>query len=379
MINRYILIPILTVLLVSCGIRQEYFTLEGYIANAENKQLYLQYNGLLKDSIIDSVRLDKQGYFRFKTSHPTYPDFYKLRVDKQFILLAIDSTETVKIEANADSLMMATIEASPQSTEIQKYRQSVVILKRQYDKMNSTKEKDERTKVQNVLLQNLEQYTTKTKENILKNPLSLSAYFAIYQQMDSLFIFSPNVADDRPYFAAVGTAFNNAYPDYNRSRHLYKEVILAMQSVHTQQQRKAWRTKQLDGEIGYIDIELRDNRGIPRKISSYIGKPIIVDFTIFAQKYSPKYILALRELYKKYKKKGLVIYQISLDDDTSLWYNATGNLPWICVNDPRGIAGSTQKYNITEMPTLFFIDSQGNIVGRYENLNALDKALTTRL
>jgi len=77
----------------------------------------------------------------------------------------------------------------------------------------------------------------------------------------------------------------------------------------------------------------------------------------------------LRDIYNKYSPQGLQIYQISLDRNKMLWQKSVANLPWICVRDESGKTATV--YNVQSVPTLFLIDRQGNIMGRYEDIRQL--------
>ena len=56
------------------------------------------------------------------------------------------------------------------------------------------------------------------------------------------------------------------------------------------------------------------------------GKVVLLSFTAYQADYSPVYNMKLAELYKKYKSKGLEIYQVSLDADEQAWKVAADNL-----------------------------------------------------
>ena len=122
-------------------------------------------------------------------------------------------------------------------------------------------------------------------------------------------------------------------------------------------------------KILFIDIELNDAKGISHKLSSLTGKPVIIDFSVFESSSNIAYTFELRDIYNKYSPQGLQIYQISLDRNKMLWQKSVANLPWICVRDESGKTATV--YNVQSVPTLFLIDRQGNIMGRYEDIRQL--------
>ena len=87
----------LAALMSSCG--GEKFHVEGTISNANDSILYFEHNGLTGFTTVDSVKLDAKGTFSFASDKVNNPEFYRLRIAGQIINVAIDSTETVKIDA----------------------------------------------------------------------------------------------------------------------------------------------------------------------------------------------------------------------------------------------------------------------------------------
>jgi len=85
-------------------------------------------------------------------------------------------------------------------------------------------------------------------------------------------------------------------------------------------------------------------------------------------------------LYNKYSDQGFNIYQVSVDNDESYWMNTAKNLPWICVHDESSIYSTYLKsYNVTQLPAVFLIDREGNIVERPDETNQLDEKIARLL
>lgn len=72
-------------------------------------------------------------------------------------------------------------------------------------------------------------------------------------------------------------------------------------------------------ETGIIDIALRDVKGNTRKLTDLKGKVVLLDFSVFQSPAGAPHNMMLRELYNKYAKDGLEIYQVSLDADEHYW------------------------------------------------------------
>lgn len=207
---------------------------------------------------------------------------------------------------------------------------------------------------------------------ILQNPGSMASYFALYQQISGNFIFSPYVKEERPYYQAVATTFHTFMPEYERSKNLYTLVLSAIKEDRMARQLD-WDKLSKVEELGYIELELKNQNGYPQKLSSFKGKPVLLDFSAYGLEGSIDYTFALREIHKKYAPQGLEIYQVSLDQNRMVWERAVSNIPWTCVIDPNGSAA--RQYNVQEVPTIFLISKEGNIVGRYPDVKSAEADL----
>lgn len=98
--NRTFLAGVCLLVLLSACSRSPRFKVEGSITNAKDKILYFELYGINKTEILDSVKLNEEGNFHFKTELPDAPEFYRLRIDKRFIQLGADSSATVVVKSD---------------------------------------------------------------------------------------------------------------------------------------------------------------------------------------------------------------------------------------------------------------------------------------
>ena len=87
----------------SCD-RGNKFTVEGTLNSAGGDTLYLEHRDLAGLELIDSVILKDNGAFKFKHPASQNPEFYQLRLGKQVVAFAVDSTETLRVTADASDL-----------------------------------------------------------------------------------------------------------------------------------------------------------------------------------------------------------------------------------------------------------------------------------
>ncbi len=378
--KKVIYLILAIVFVSSCG-KNDNFKIAGTIEGGSGEMIYLEYSGLMKSQLIDSTRINSKGEFSFKSKRPLYPDFYKLLLAGKQIYFAIDSTESIHITSNMDQFSNEyQITGSESNDDIYKLRKSAISLQSKANEIQSALPRATRERKINEFMQMVEDHKKMARPIILKNPRSTAAYFAIYQQINNSYIFSPYNTEDKPYCAAVATAYNTFMPKFDRSKNLYSLVMDAIKREREAKSQAYWQEIiQKEGK-GYIDITLPDNNNIERRLSDYEGKVILLDFSAYEARESVSYTFALRELHSEYSAKGFEIYQVSLDRNQMLWKNSVATLPWICVRDSKGPNTSAAvSYNISTYPTYFLIDRSGEIVGRDMDLgtlkNEIEKAL----
>ena len=366
--------------IVGCS-QQGKFKIEGEVTDAEGKMLYIEQTGLLKTVALDSVKLRADGAYKFKLASPEYPEFYRLRVEDKVINFAIDSTEHLVIKAAFKNFATGySVEGSEMNLQIKELRQSLSFIQAKANKLTPQLSASERNALLADVEADIEKHKEMARKIILTNPRSSAAYFAIYQKIGNTYLFSPYVKADKPYCAAVATAYNAFMPDYIRTKNLYGLVMDAIKAERKAKDSQAWREVLDNASAGYIDIELPDRSGNVRKLSELVGKVVLIDFSAYQMEKSVQYTFELRELYNKYSGRGFEIYQVSLDRSKLLWEESVANIPWVCVRDengPESVAVST--YNVQSAPTVFLMNRKGEIIARNPDFSTLDASIAKLL
>ena len=353
------------------------FKVQGEVADAENKTIYLEASGLEGIVLLDSVKLKANGNFSLAGARPEIPEFYRLRMDSKVINFVVDSTETVSIKAEAAKFDTDyTIDGAESNQKIKELVLLQAELQQKVDKLSQSKLPAGIAQTQLATLIN--EYKNKVKKGyIYEAPNKPYAYFALFQTLGGYMIFDPLAnKDDVRCFAAVATSLNNIYPHADRSRNLYNMVIKGLKNTREPRQENVEIDPSIIKESGIIDIKLKDLKGKERSLTELAGKVVLIDFTIYNNTMSATHNLALRELYNKYHEKGLEIYQISLDADEHFWKTSADNLPWICVRDEKAsYSNYIQLYNVTQLPTIFLVDRSNSLNARGENIEDLEAAI----
>jgi len=365
------------VALVGCKQHSKFYV-DGKVIGAKGKFLYLEHNGITENTILDSVKLDADGSFSFKSTKPEYPDFYRLRLAESYITFAVDSSETISFDAKADNFATNyTVKGSIESQQIQELRISLINIQEKVNQIKPGMDAEKRTNLIKEIEKDIDVHKEMAKKLILQNPRSLTSYFAIYQQINSVYVFTPFVKADKAYCAAVATSFTTFMPEYDRSKNLYNYVIQAIKVERNVIEKQAWnQILSKEANAGYIEIALPDKDNVIQKLSSLEGKLVLIDFASYEAQESVDYIFTLHDIYTKFHNRGLEIYQISLDQNKALWRQTIQNIPWICVHDDNGPESKyVSSYNVSSIPTIFVLNKKAVIIGRYNKLSDVQKVI----
>lgn len=371
--NKFLFTGIIILALTACNSNNR-FEIKGEISNAAKEKMYLEHIGLMNVIKLDSVVLSENGSFKFKSPRPAYPDFYRLRINDKTIDFAVDSCETISVNADFNNFSTGyKIEGSVQSAEIQKLRKSLSAIQMKANSLNPEMSAGERDVKIAEITSDIEKHKAMARQLILQNPRSTTAYFAIYQKINDTYLFSPYVKEDKPYCAAVATSYNAFMPDYERTKNLYALVMDAIKTERSQKANQAWAEIMKNASTGYIDIALKDRTDKIRKLSELEGRLVIIDFSSYEMENNVQYTFELRDLYNKYHTRGLEIFQVSLDRSKLVWEAATTNIPWVCVRDENGPnTPCVATYNVQSVPTLFLLNRSGVITGRYYDFKSIE-------
>lgn len=378
--KKWIFLCAIAVAVTSCNDRR--FTIGGDVADADGQMLYLESLATGRAVVLDSVKLDSKGSFKFTQDAPQYPEFYQLRLNGALVHFAVDSTETLTFSARAaDFADGYELTGSDECTKMRIVVDESGKLKRRINELNqAVADKSDRVETLRAeAKQALAEYKEKMLNLVLENPASATSYYIVFQKINGNAVFDPYDANDRKLIAAVATAFDMRYPESVRAKQLKDMTLSAMVAERAAQQ----TAQSIEAQsTSYIDVDLYDLRGRKQVLSDYVKKNrvVLLSFTAYQTEYSPAYNMKLAELYKKYKNRGFEIYQISLDADEQAWKVAADNLPWVCVRDPQSAySQNASVYNVKTLPTCFVIDKNDGIVKRIEKVNEIEGSIQSRL
>ncbi len=375
---------VVAVLFTSCS--EKKFHISGKISQAKDSVLYFENMALDGPQAVDSVKLDEEGAFSFEGLAPDAPEFYRLRIAGQIINLSVDSTETITVDARYPSMSVQYAVSGSRNCEVIRELSQKQIALQEYARSVFENPGIGLQTAEDSILRLIDAYKRDISRNyIFKEPMKAYAYFALFQYIavgnEAWMIFDPRRdGKDVKVFAAVATSWDAFYPGSLRGKNLHNIALEGMREKRIMENRgKEWV---LDadqvGEAGLIDVALNDNNGRTQRLSQLAGKVVLLDFHLFSMKGSTERIMMLRELYDKYRSKGLEIYQVSLDADEHFWKTQTASLPWINVHDD---GTRTQAYLSVapQIPCSYIIGRDNSVVKGPREIKDLDADIASQL
>jgi peroxiredoxin len=366
----------IAVMAVSCA--KDSARLEGQFLGSAGKNIYLERVIPGATSVVDSVKADQRGDFRFKIAlEDRQPTIFNLRYEGDLVPLIISPREKVRVTSFGDLSHSYNVTGSPQSEQVSALHTILVGGLERLDSISyllTATNPDEGRRQELVRAYYQEYYGIKRAQIgfIVENSSNLAGVYGLYQRLpgdDALF----NGETDVVYYRMVADSVESYYPTSRYVAALRREVA-AHDAMLDLQNKLSDATEYSD----HPDFSLPDMYGEQIKLSSLAGKVIVLDFWAASVPDSRINNAEMKELYSEYESRGLAIYQVSLDTSKSLWVTAVQEqkLPWTTVCDFKGAATIGAKlYNIRQIPANYVIDREGNIVGKNLFGNALTKKI----
>lgn len=363
MLKKYIILALAGLLATACGNRNQW-TVNGSIQGADGQTIVIEASDNGRWYPLDSVKLDGSGRFAYSHEAAGFPDIYRLRLGDKTLYFPIDSIETVNVVSRADAFDSEfTLEGTPQAEKLMEVDKRVmaVVNKGGINAIGSD----------SLLKRDL-------GSMLLGDPSGIVAYYIINKKIGGVSIFNPNSPSDLRIIGAVANAYDQFRPNDPRTTYL-KNLFLSNRKVSP----KSVVSDTLHAaEIKIFDISLYDNNGKLHSLQDLAskGKVIVLNFTSYAAEFSPALNVLLNNAWEKYHSSGLEIFQVSVDADEYHWRQSAKNLPWTTVyNSQADGVTPLRLYNVTELPSSFIIDRNGDIVERVDDPTKLDAAISRRL
>ena len=342
--------------------------------------VYLDQSEVDRNIRVDSAMI-KRGQFKFVTE-VTGPEFYQLRfTGNEFVALLVMPGENISLEIGKTPVAMNyTVQGSPGSADIRMLDQQLLVTKTRLDSIsniyNSLSANDMDIREAELQKAYTDVVDAQRKFNIkfvVENISSMSSIQALYQRIDenTYVLYQPR---DLQYLKIVSDSLSVRYPVSRHVRALKENVTTELNQMYID------RISSIAMQMPETSSspELPDINGKMVSVASLKGKYVLVSFWSTTSEESMNQLPVLRSIYNDYHRKGLEIYQISLDPDLERWKNVVRyeEIPWISVREPDPENPVYARLmNITSLPSNLLYDPQGNII----NTNLTGRNLLIRM
>lgn len=371
-IQSYVWLVGLALLLFSCKQEDKVLITGSYPVGAEGMMNFemLSVNQLTP---IDSVRINKKGIFRIKFPLEA-PELISVKNNNgQIISVIVHPGDEIFLDISCVEFNTCyTVEGSEESEDIRSLvgeaTKTRILLDSIVDLLNQSGDSIYRKA---LVADYTEIYMAQRKHNIkfiVENINSLSSIYALYQRIGPEEYILGEVRDLQ-YLKIVADSVSTKHPNSSLVHSLVMDVQSKQEAYNNRLLMNKLNEHGVSGS-GHIELNIADTNGKEVSLSSLNGKVVLLNFWASANQASRESNKVLQSVYDKYHSKGFEVYSVSLDNKKANWLDAVRfeEYKWIDVcelNYPESYAASV--YNITQIPTTFLIDREGNIVAK--NLN----------
>ncbi len=332
---------------------------------------------------VDSVIVSNDGKFEFKRK-VKFPSFYLLKINQNnFLTMLVEPGEKIKMTSHFDSLNYPVVVSGSKGTGlIADYNKKLLSTRNKIrglnDLFNNNTGRSDMTafidsldRLGDAYLNEINSYA---KEFIDKNISSLATIPVLYSMLTpSLYVFDPQ--QDLQYFLKVDSSLFSLYPEYGPVIDLHNQINEMRTYFATSGTQAA-----AGGEYAEApEIALPDPGGDTIRLSSTRGNYVLLDFWAAwcppCRAENPNLVA----VFNKYKSKGFLIYQVSLDKTRDAWLKGIkddGLGGWIHVSD-LGYWNSSvvPLYRLESIPANFLLDREGRIIASNLRGDALQRKL----
>lgn len=315
-------------------------------------------------NVVDTVYV-KGGEFSFSTMcQPGSPDFYYFYAnDKKIGSLVMQAEDKMDVTATLKGGIASVVgsdEAAKYADIDKKNDESLEKVRVLADKLEAAQTENDQKRVKEYT-QELSRLFVKLKQEATRymynNSKSITIIPVMYQRLSpELPLFGE--VNDVFIFKAVYDSLYSAYPHSPYVTSLADDI----------RQRESYISlgnKVMEAEeMSHPDISLYDQNAKVRNLSELDGKVIILSFWSTTEPTHKVFNAELKQIYNKYKSRGLEIYQVCADVDKTVWARQVKDqgLEWVSVCDPGNVSRTLDLYNVQKLPALFIIDKSGDIV-----------------
>lgn len=340
----------LPLLIAAVACQDPSFTISGEIENGDGKTIVLEkpdHAGVWV--AIDSAALKSNGKFSFSPAAPAAPEIYRLSLDGNYVYFPVDSIESITMKGSASTFATSfTLSGSDNAKAMERFEKELIASYPYLSNLDSAKN-----------------FKRRVFTNYLQNAKgSVVSYYILTKTVGDKPLFDTET--DARYIAAVATSFKEYRPNDPRVKMLEQTATEGLQRIARSKGRQVVMQAE---EVSFFPISLPDETGKNVSLGDIAGKgtPTLLIISDLSADDAMKMNSEIKKIVDSGKAK---VYHVGVDGDQLTWRNAAKNLNWTTVyanvSRARELAS---KYNITDVPVVFYIDGAGNLTQRASSLS----------
>lgn len=161
---------------------------------------------------------------------------------------------------------------------------------------------------------------------------------------------------------ALGKEFEN---NEKEALSYYKKIVKDFRGNEAAS-KAAGAIRRLDSIGKSVELDGRTIDGKPFRLSSLKGRPVVIQYWATWCEPCKEDMKQLRRLQAQYKRAGLTIVGVSIDNsrEDALAFTKANAMPWYNLFEDGGMDGSplSQQFGVQTLPTMMLIDKSGKLV-----------------
>ena len=352
----------------SCN-QDKNITITGSYPAGAGEYLRIEMLNIAQTQFIDSVKVTRKGSFTIGLDLEN-PELILLKNPRgQYINLLAFPEDHIQLEIPDTSFLAGyTVSGSQESEKIrllvEKVEATKVVLDSILDELNQLEDMNS-PEATELIADYREVFDQQKKSNIkfvIENLSSLASVYALYQRVaPDLYLL--NEVRDLQFYKIVSDSLKVKFPGSTLTQSLVNDVDKRMAEYNNILMIN--KLTELDKvETGLVELKIEDPLGNERSLRELNGKVVLLNFWASWDRESRDATRRLINIYNKYHARGFEIYSVALENNRNTWRSAIDfeEFPWINVSElTYPISYAARLYNVTELPTTFLIDREGNI------------------
>jgi peroxiredoxin len=352
--------------------------IEGNFPGLSGNRLFLDELEVHDVIKLDSVILKENGQFRFELNL-NEAGFYLLRNEAGMqLLLLLEMGENLELSAKANPFIDGyEVKGSPGSKLLRDFedymaiqKQRVDSLARVFDAARGTPEfYPRKLKLDSIYKEIVLDQKMYVEGFIKDNPSSLSSLFVLNSKLGNTVVMDEE--QDFDLFKTLDSALMKKYPENKHAIDHHKRVLEIKARIYD----KFMADEKLSPGNSAPSLVMKDTTGELFSLRNLKGQTVLLYFWAGWNAKSRLDNRKLVPLYGQYKKQGVKIFGVSLDENERIWKGAIklDKLPWIQGSDLMGFnSPANKKFNLNgELPMYYIIDAKGKIVDKDKDLDGI--------